>query len=231
MAILVFTVTLASSALDAKLQKSSVVEMQNILKVKKEQRDSLLHKAQRRASDESFKNLEEMRQRKESDEQSTLMEMKAAEGAVTAVKMNVEEGAVTAVKTKVEMEQMEEKVQSSKVMAGDSSEEEGEDAEYKRYLIGQGLEGAELEEEWMAWRVANPTKFIDGGKAKVMEAKPKSKLQRFGDRPIKRLADPVGVIKPKVKARGSVALAGKGKGKGKGQGLNTVFRMIFTICK
>ena len=149
---------------------------------------------------------------------------------MTAVKMNVEEGAVTAVKTKVEMEQMEEKVQSSKVMAGDSSEEEGEDAEYKRYLIGQGLEGAELEEEWMAWRVANPTKFI-GKSEPMMEAKPKSKLQRFGDRPIKRLADPVGVIKPKVKARGTVALAGKGKGKGKGQGLNTVFRMIFTICK
>ena len=104
MVALVSTVTLAASALDAKLVKSSVDEMQNILKVKKEQLDSMRQNA-------AVKNLEEMRQSKASAEQSTLMEMKMGEEAVTAVKM------------KVRMEQREDKVQSCK--------EEGEDAEAK----------------------------------------------------------------------------------------------------
>ena len=75
MAILFFTVTLACSALDAKLQRSSVAEMKQILKDKTQQRDSLLTKM-------SLNTLEQMRQMKLKGEEGSLMKMKAEEEAV-----------------------------------------------------------------------------------------------------------------------------------------------------
>ena len=78
MAVLFFTVTLACSALDAKLQRSSVAEMKQILKVKIQQRDSLLTKM-------SLNNLEQMRQMKQRGEDGSLMKMKAEEEGEVAM--------------------------------------------------------------------------------------------------------------------------------------------------
>jgi hypothetical protein len=214
-AILVFTVTLASSAFDAKLQKSSVVEMRQILKDKQKERDSLMTKV-------SLKNLEHMRQMKLSDEQSTLMKMRAEEEAAGAADGSAdkeEASGAAAAGAAVKMEQMEDKLMSCKA---EDDDEKDEDEGYKRYLMEEcGLEGAELEEEWLAWRAAHPSKFI-GSSAPQMQAKPKSKLLRLGG-PMKRpssAAHPK--AKPAAKMRGSVLAACTA-----GQGLNIVFRMSF----
>ncbi len=211
MAILVFTVTLASSALDAKLQRSSVVEMRKILHDKKKERDTLLENI-------NMKNLVDVRQMKLDADLDNLLKMGTEEVDQAADEPSSSLSAQAAAAPSSSLSAQAAAAPHKLVSCKDEEDDDDDDDEgYKRYLMEeQGLKGAELQEEWLAWKAAHPTKVIGKRAPGWMEPKPKSKLQRVGEGSHKKRPAAAHVKiepqpKPKLRAapkmRGSVSAA------------------------
>ena len=200
MAILVFTVTLASCALNFKLDpNTSVPDMQRILKEKRKERDLCLERLSKKA-------LKEEREKKLDADLENLLNMGEDEGEETDPSAAASSSASAPVAAA-----------SLPKMTACKTESDPDGDNFKMHLMQvQGLSGAELEEEWMAWRAAHPTTFIaTANPPPVLQAQPKKKgLQKVGDgkpkvRPFLGPIAPTSVKKPVTdkklpKMRGSI---------------------------
>ena len=154
MAILVFTVTLACSALDFKLARSSVPDMQRILKEKKKERDKVLETM-------SINQLKEYREKKLDEDLANLVKMGDDDDDDEELPLPSAPSSSSAFEKVVKEED-------------DGNED---DDEYKRFLMEeQGLRGAELQEELWAFRAAHPPPLFKTAKAPPkLQAQPKSR--------------------------------------------------------